>query len=68
MILALAGVREPRNVAAVALAGLGVYLQTKLHWSSDALGLVYAVVNAILFMAYIVLGHRIARAGRGGWR
>lgn len=63
LILALAGVRDPRNVAAVALAGFGVYLQTKLHWSSDLLGLVYAVVNALLFMAYIVLGHRIARGG-----
>jgi len=59
LILALAGVREPRNFAAVALAGFGVYLQTKLHWSSDVLGLFYA----ILFMAYIVLGHRIAGSG-----
>ena len=30
--------RMPRNLAAVALAGFGVYLQTKLHWSSDLLG------------------------------
>src|SRR5437868_1126061 len=63
LVLALVGVRSPRNYAAVALAALGVFLQTRLHWASDPLGLAYAVVNALLFMGYIVLGHRIARAG-----
>jgi inner membrane transporter RhtA len=63
LLLALAGLRSLRNVAAVAVAALGVWLQTKVVWSSDPLGLAYAVVNALLFMAYIVLGHRVARAG-----
>jgi inner membrane transporter RhtA len=63
LILALAGLRSVRNYAAVALAALGVLLQTQLRWSSDPLGLAFAIVNALLFMCYIVLGHRIARAG-----
>lgn len=63
LVLALAGLRSPRNVAAVAIAAFGVWLQTKLVWASDPLGLFYAIVNALLFMGYIVLGHRIARAG-----
>jgi inner membrane transporter RhtA len=63
LVLALAGLRSLRNIAAVAVAALGVWLQTKLVWSSDPLGLAYAIVNALLFMAYIVLGHRVARTG-----
>jgi inner membrane transporter RhtA len=63
LMLALAGLRSPRNYAAVAVAAIGVWLQTKLHIATDPLGLFYAVINAVLFMAYIVLGHRIARAG-----
>lgn len=63
LILALAGLRSARNFCAVALAALGVLLQTQLRWASDPLGLFYAIVNAALFMVYIVLGHRIARSG-----
>ena len=39
LVLALAGLRAARNYAAVAAAAFGVWLQTKLHWSSDPLGL-----------------------------
>ncbi|MGI8527452.1 MAG: EamA family transporter [Pseudolabrys sp.] len=63
LVLALAGLRTARNYSAVALAAAGVLLQTQLHWSSDPLGLAFAGVNALLFMGYIVLGHRIARTG-----
>ena len=63
LILALAGLQSARNYGAVALAAVGVLLQTQLRWASDPLGLFFAVVNALLFMAYIVLGHRIARSG-----
>ncbi len=66
LILALAGLRTARNYLAVAAAALGVFLQTELHVAGDPLGLVYALINALLFMAYIVLGHRIARAGAAG--
>lgn len=66
LILALAGLRSGRNVGAVAIAALGVLLQTQLRWSSDPLGLAFAAANALLFMAYIVLGHRIAASGASG--
>ena len=63
--VALHGLRSRRNVAALALAAIGVLLQTELRWASDPLGLAYAVINALLFVAYIVLGHRIAQQGAG---
>src|SRR5262249_6221632 len=63
--VALFGLRAPRNYAALALAVAGVFILTDLRWSSDPLGLAYAVVNALLFVAYILLGHRPARDGAG---
>src|SRR5262245_61999567 len=59
----LFGLRALRNYAALALAVGGVFVLTDLRWSSDPLGLAYAVVNALLFVAYILLGHRLARDG-----
>jgi inner membrane transporter RhtA len=64
--LALWGARSARNVAAVALAAAGVFLLIELRWSSDRLGLLWAFLNGALFVLYIVLGHRIARAGAAG--
>jgi inner membrane transporter RhtA len=63
--VALFGLRSPRNYAALGLAAAGVFILTEARWSSDALGLAYAIVNSLLFVAYIVLGHRIAREGAG---
>lgn len=63
--VALCGLRSARNYAALALAALGVLVLTNLRWSSDPLGLAFAVVNGLLFIAYIVLGHRIAGDGAG---
>jgi inner membrane transporter RhtA len=63
--VALAGLRTARNLLALALAVVGVFLLTDLRWSSDAVGLVWAALNALLFAGYIVLGHRIARDGAG---
>jgi inner membrane transporter RhtA len=59
------GLRSPRNVAALALAAAGVLVLTELRWASDPLGLACAVANGVLFVAYIVLGHRIAGEGAG---
>jgi len=59
------GLRSARNHAALALAGAGVLVLTELRWSSDPLGLACAVVNGVLFVVYIVLGHRIAGEGAG---
>jgi inner membrane transporter RhtA len=61
--VALFGLRSARNYAALALAAVGVLVLTDVRWVSDPLGLAYAVLNGVLFVAYIVLGHRIAADG-----
>ena len=67
IVLAALGVRTPRNLAAVLLAVVGVYLLTNVPLVDEPLGLALAFANAGLFAAYIVLGHRVAqRTGFGG--
>ncbi|MGH2750145.1 MAG: EamA family transporter [Actinomycetota bacterium] len=61
--LAAAGMRSRRNVAALGLAAAGVYLLTDVRIAGEPLGFVFAFANAALFVAYVVLGHRVARAG-----
>jgi len=63
LVIALVGMRTLRNVVALAVALLGVALLLHLRWSSDGLGLFWAVLNGLLFVIYIVLGHRLARSG-----
>lgn len=65
LVVALAGMRTGRNLAALVLALLGVVLLLHLRWSSDVIGLLWAVLNGLLFVIYIVLGHRLARGGAG---
>jgi inner membrane transporter RhtA len=40
----------------------GVHLLTDVHLGGERVGLAFAAVNAALFAAYIVLGHRVARS------
>jgi inner membrane transporter RhtA len=61
--VALYGLRTARNLAALALAVLGVFLLIDVKWSSDPLGLFWAFLNGALFVGYIGLGHRIAEGG-----
>ncbi len=56
--LAALGARTRRNAAALALAVPGVYLLTGVHLEGEPLGVAFAVANAVLFAAYIVLAHR----------
>ncbi|RWP32737.1 DMT family transporter [Mesorhizobium sp.] len=63
--VALIGVRSPRNLAALAVAVTGTLLLIDVKWSSDPIGLFWAFLNGALFVGYIVLGHRVARAGAG---
>ena len=63
--VALLGLRALRNYAALALAIAGVLILIDVRWSNDILGLTFAAVNALLFMTYIVLGHRISEQGAG---
>lgn len=64
--VALYGLRTGRNIAALALAVLGVFILIDVKWSSDPLGLCWAVLNGALFVGYIVLGHKAAESGASG--
>lgn len=71
--IALWGVRTGRNLLAFTATILGVAILIDLpglfgfggggEWSSDPLGLIWALVNGGLFVLYIVLGHNIAQGG-----
>jgi inner membrane transporter RhtA len=60
--LAAIGARSGRNVLAVVLAAGGVYLLSDVRLLAEPIGFVFAAANAVLFAAYIVLGHRVARS------
>jgi inner membrane transporter RhtA len=61
--LAALGARSQRNVVALAMAVSGVYLLTGVQLEAEPLGIAAAFANAVLFAAYIVLAHRVARHG-----
>ncbi len=63
-VIVLAALVTPawRNLAALAGAAGGVYLLTDVRLVAEPLGIAFAAANAVLFAAYIVLGHRVARS------
>lgn len=63
--LALYGLRTPRNLLALLLTVAGVLILIDVTWSSDPAGLAWAGLNGLLFVVYVVLGHRVAAAGAG---
>lgn len=63
--VALFGVHTFRNIAALAMAVCGVALMIDVTWVSDPIGLIWALLNASLFVGYILLGHRAAESGAG---
>jgi len=63
--VALYGLRTRRNVLALALAVVGVFILIDVKWATDPLGLFWSALNAMLFVGYIVLGHKAAEAGAG---
>ena len=64
--VALYGLRTGRNLLALAFAMLGVFILIDIKWATDPLGLFWAVLNSVLFVGYIVLGHRAAKDGASG--
>ena len=60
--LALYGLRTRRNLFALALTVVGVFVLIDVHWASEPLGLLFACLNGALFVVYVVLGHRVAGA------
>lgn len=63
--LALAGSRSGRNVAALLFAVAGVWLLTDVRLAGDPQAFAWAFANGTLFLLYIVLAHRVARADPG---
>jgi inner membrane transporter RhtA len=70
VILAAAGARTGRNAAALALTVAGVATITSVRLAGQPLGFAFAFGNCVLFMLYVMLGHRIAnrRADDGDGR
>ncbi len=65
VLLAAYGLRTARNFAALVLAAVGVAAITEIRLSGNALGFGFAFANCLLFMSYVVLGHRVAQTGTG---
>jgi inner membrane transporter RhtA len=63
ILLAVLGARTPRNLAALALAAAGGWILTDVRFGGEPLGYLFAFANCVLFMLYVVLGHRIAQDG-----
>jgi inner membrane transporter RhtA len=61
VVLAVVGLRSARNVAALTLTVTGVAALVDVRLAGAAAGFAFAVANAALFGAYVVLGHRISR-------
>lgn len=64
--VALYGLRTGRNLGALVLAIVGVFILIDVKWSTDPLGLFWSALNAALFVGYIVLGHKAAEGGASG--
>lgn len=62
VVLAAFAARTRRNLLALVCAVAGVYLLTDVRLVAEPLGIAFAAANAVLFAAYIVLGHRVARS------
>ena len=63
VLLAAAAARSRRNVLALALTTAGVATITDVRLTGQPLGFACAFGNGVLFMRYVVLGHRIASGG-----
>jgi inner membrane transporter RhtA len=60
VVLAAAGTRTRRNAAALALTTAGVAAITAIRITGHPVSFVFAFANCVLFMVYVILGHRIA--------
>jgi len=65
IVLALVNGRSVRNLVALVFAISGVYLLTDIRLAGDPEAFAWAFANAALFLLYIVLAHRVARAEPG---
>jgi inner membrane transporter RhtA len=65
VLLAAFGLRTARNFAALAITTLGVGAITQIRLAGGVLGFGFAFANCLLFMLYVMLGHRVAQSGSG---
>jgi inner membrane transporter RhtA len=65
VVVAAAGTRRRRDLAALALALGGVALLADVRWAGSPAGVGFALLAAALWAAYIVLGHAVAGTGAG---
>jgi inner membrane transporter RhtA len=61
IVLAALGLHSAWNLAALALAVTGVYVLVDVRLEGEPVGVAFALANAVLFAAYIILAHRVAR-------
>ncbi len=61
--VALYGLRTGRNLAALALALVSVFVLIDVKWASDPIGLFWAFLNGAMFVGYIILGYKAAEGG-----
>jgi inner membrane transporter RhtA len=61
IVLAALGARSAPNLVALCLAVAGVYALVDVRLEGEPVGVAFAFANAVLFAAYIVLAHRLAR-------
>ncbi|HEY2950889.1 MAG TPA: EamA family transporter [Micromonosporaceae bacterium] len=63
IVLAAVGLHGRRNLAALAMAVAGVLLLTEVRLGGEPLGFILAFANCALFVAYVLLGKRVAADG-----
>jgi inner membrane transporter RhtA len=61
--LAVIGLRDARNIAALLVAIAGVALLTHVHLDGEPLAYAFAFANCALFAGYLIVGHALARDG-----
>jgi inner membrane transporter RhtA len=61
IVLAALGARSAPNLVALGLAVAGIYALVDVRLEGEPVGVAFAFANAVLFAAYIVLAHRLAR-------
>lgn len=64
--VALFGLRTRRNLLALILTVIGVLVLIDVKWLSNPAGLFWATLNAVLFVVYIILGHKASESGASG--
>ena len=61
--VAAIGARTVKSVSSLGLASIGVIILAGVQPSGTALGILFALIAGLMWAAYIVLGHQVARHG-----